>query len=43
MEYWKEIPEYENKYQISNKGNIKSLDRFEKSPVDQVCIIQKKY
>lgn len=27
MEIWKDIPNYENQYQASNLGNIKSLDR----------------
>ena len=30
MEVWKDIPGYEGKYQISNKGNVKSLARNEK-------------
>jgi predicted XRE-type DNA-binding protein len=27
QEIWKDIPEYENLYQVSNLGNIRSLDR----------------
>jgi hypothetical protein len=27
MEIWKDIPGYEGYYQVSNCGNIKSLDR----------------
>ena len=27
-EVWKNIPNYENYYQVSNFGNIKSLDRY---------------
>ena len=30
MEVWKDIPSYEGKYQISNKGRVKSLPRNEK-------------
>ena len=29
-EYWKNIPEYEGIYQVSNLGNIRSLDRISK-------------
>lgn len=29
-EYWKDIPEYEGIYQVSNLGNIRSLDRVSK-------------
>lgn len=28
MEFWKDIPGYEDLYQVSNIGNIRSLDRF---------------
>jgi hypothetical protein len=28
MEIWKEIEGYESSYQVSNKGNIRSLDRY---------------
>ena len=28
MELWKNIQDYENCYQISNLGNVKSLSRF---------------
>ena len=27
MEVWKDIPGYEGKYQVSNKGRVKSLSR----------------
>ena len=27
IEVWKDIPEYEGLYQVSNLGNVKSLDR----------------
>ena len=28
MEVWKDIPNYEGYYQVSNLGNVKSLERF---------------
>ena len=28
IEVWKDIPEYEGLYQVSNLGNVRSLDRF---------------
>jgi hypothetical protein len=37
MEVWKDIPGYEGKYQISNKGRVKSLprnDKFCKRPTE---------
>lgn len=27
MELWKDIPQYEGLYQVSNKGNVRSLDK----------------
>ena len=27
IEVWKDIPEYEGLYQVSNLGNVRSLDR----------------
>jgi hypothetical protein len=33
MEQWKDIPNYENLYQISSLGNARSLDRFSKNNV----------
>ena len=30
MEIWKNIQGYENIYQISNLGNVRSLDRYQK-------------
>lgn len=32
MEVWKDIPDYESIYQVSNFGRVKSLDRFVKHP-----------
>ena len=32
-EIWKDIPEYEGLYQVSNLGRIKSLDRIIKSGI----------
>ena len=29
-EFWKDIPGYESEYQVSNKGNVKSLARYVK-------------
>ena len=29
IEVWKDIPEYEGLYQVSNLGNVKSLDRID--------------
>jgi hypothetical protein len=29
IEVWKDIPEYEGLYQVSNLGNVKSLDRVD--------------
>jgi Mor family transcriptional regulator len=31
IEYWRSIPGYEGKYEISNLGNVKSLDRIVKT------------
>ena len=28
IEIWKDIPKYKNIYQLSNLGNVKSLDRY---------------
>jgi len=33
MEQWKDVPNYENLYQISNFGNARSLDRCSKNKV----------
>lgn len=33
MEIWKDIPGYEGRYQVSNEGRVRSLDR----PVRVVC------
>ena len=35
LEIWKDIPEYENLYQISNLGRVKSLSRRNKKRVNQ--------
>ena len=32
MEIWKDIKNYEGYYQVSNEGNVKSLDRIVNSP-----------
>jgi hypothetical protein len=31
QEIWKDVPGYENMYQVSNLGNVKSLERFVKT------------
>mgnify|MGYP000933641181 FL=1 len=28
MEIWKEVKGYENQYEVSNFGNVKSVDRY---------------
>jgi hypothetical protein len=28
MEVWKDVPDYEGVYQVSNKGRVKSVDRY---------------
>ena len=34
-EIWKDVPGWENRYQVSNLGRVRSLDRFVKSKVGQ--------
>lgn len=31
VEVWKDIKGYEGKYRVSNKGRVKSLERFRKN------------
>ena len=40
-EIWKDIKGYEGKYQVSNKGNIKSLKQFNKRGVDLIIKLGK--
>jgi len=41
-EIWKDIPGYENRYQVSNLGRVKSLLRFTTHSNGRVCIIREK-
>ena len=43
MEVWKDIPGYEGKYQISNRGRVKSLPRNEKFCKRSTAIILKTF
>lgn len=38
-EIWRDIPEYEGYYQVSNLGNVKSLSRYVKGNIGQPKII----
>ena len=40
MEIWKDVPEYEGRYQISNMGRIKSLDRYARVGGGSVRFVQ---
>jgi hypothetical protein len=40
MEIWKDVEGYEGKYQISNKGRVKSCDRY--TPLKNGCIRHEK-
>ena len=42
VEIWKDIPEYEGLYQVSNLGNIKSLSRRNKKRVNQERLMKLK-
>ena len=48
MEIWKSIPGYEGYYEVSDQGNVRSLDRYVNSKVGvrlvkgSLKIIQKK-
>ena len=33
-EIWKDVPEFEGYYQVSNLGNVKSLERYVKGNVE---------
>ena len=41
-EIWKDIPEYEGLYQVSNLGRVKSLERFRKGKNDSSLPINEK-
>ena len=38
QEIWKDIPNYEGYYQVSNYGNVKSLDRFINNRYDTISL-----
>ena len=42
LEIWKDIPEYEGLYQVSNFGNVKSLARRNKNRVNQEKLMKLK-
>lgn len=42
MEIWKDIKGYEGLYQVSNKGNVRSLDRIVKHPINKFLKIKGK-
>ena len=37
MEIWKDIPEYEGIYQVSNTGKVKRIDKKEKMLKNNLC------
>ena len=41
-EIWKDIPEYEGLYQVSNLGRVKSLERFRKGKNDSSTSVKEK-
>ena len=41
MEIWKDIKDYEGRYQVSNLGRVKSLERVIKRPKKVGCFVQK--
>ena len=42
LEIWKDIPEYEGLYQVSNLGKVKSLARKNKNRVNQEKLMKLK-
>jgi hypothetical protein len=42
MEVWKDVPNYEGLYQVSNLGNVKSLERFAKHHHGDLRIVREK-
>lgn len=46
VEVWKDIKGYEGKYRVSNKGRVKSLERFRKNGfkgyIQKECIMKLK-
>ena len=44
MEIWKDIPNYEGYYQVSNLGNVRSIDRVIKNRKAEVkCNVEAFY
>ena len=41
-EIWKDIPNYEGIYQVSNLGRVKSLERFRKGKNDSLASVKEK-
>lgn len=41
-EIWKDVPNYEGLYQISNLGRVKSLERQRKSGYNSICLVKEK-
>jgi hypothetical protein len=37
-EMWKDVPEYEGLYQVSNLGKVKSLDRYIETPIKKYLL-----
>lgn len=37
-EMWKDVPEYERLYQVSNLGKVKSLDRYIETPIKKYLL-----
>ena len=42
IEIWKDIPEYEGLYQVSNLGRVKSLERFRKGKNGSLVTVKEK-
>lgn len=46
IEIWKDIEGYENEYQVSNFGNVRSLPRYRKNRYSEVlkkgCLLKKR-
>jgi len=41
-EIWKDVKDYEGYYQISNLGNVKSLERYRKGRNNSKCIVKER-
>jgi len=42
VESWKDIPGYENIYQISSFGNVKSLERYKQGPRNTIRLVKER-